>query len=416
MFSSATFTERRARLVESMPHEFCVVVPAASSIPSSADAVHGLVPSRNLYYLTGIVQEGTWLFMWRLAGRPEVKECLFITPYDEEYAKWYGTVLTKEQATDISGISEVRFSGVQDKFLEKLVCKEGLRNFHFDWHRTGMGDFSGRGLSLVRRFRDAFPDVAVHSAGESIFRLRMIKDEKEVQCIRAATELTRRGFEQAVTRLKPGMREYEFEAELLYRWAFEGEKTPAFPTICAGGPRATCLHYGENRAVLSDGELLLIDHGAMKDLYCADITRTVPVNGKYSPRQRELMDLVLEVQNKAIQLLRPGILHRQWGEEVNIFYRELMLSRGVINRPEDFEKYFYHGIGHHIGLDTHDDQVPQIPISPGMVFTVEPGFYSAEEGIGIRIEDDVLVGEAGNTVLSEGFPRTPDEIEELMRK
>jgi len=168
--------------------------------------------------------------------------------------------------------------------------------------------------------------------------------------------------------------------------------------------------------VLSDGELLLIDHGAMKDLYCADITRTVPVNGKYSPRQRELMDLVLEVQNKAIQLLRPGILHRQWGEEVNIFYRELMLSRGVINRPEDFEKYFYHGIGHHIGLDTHDDQVPQIPISPGMVFTVEPGFYSAEEGIGIRIEDDVLVGEAGNTVLSEGFPRTPDEIEELMRK
>ena len=121
MFSSATYTERRARLVESMPHEFCVVVPAASSIPSSADAVHGLVPSRNLYYLTGIVQEGTWLFMWRLAGRPEVKECLFITPYDEEYAKWFGTVLTREQATDISGISEVRFSGVQDRFLEKLV-------------------------------------------------------------------------------------------------------------------------------------------------------------------------------------------------------------------------------------------------------------------------------------------------------
>lgn len=416
MFSSAVFTDRRARLVASMPEEFCVVVPAASSIPSSADAVHGLVPSRNLYYLTGIVQEGTWLLIWRLAGKPDVKECLFISPYDEEYAKWYGTVLTKEQAAEISGVSEIRFTGTQEKLLERLVCKEGLRSFFFDWHRTGMGDFSGRGLSLVRRFRDAFPDVAVHNAGESIFRLRMIKDEMEVQCIRAAAELTRRGFEQAVARLRPGMREYEFEAELLYRWAFEGEKTPAFPTICAGGPRATCLHYGENRAVLNDGELLLVDHGAMKDLYCADITRTIPVNGKFTPRQRELMELVLEVQNRAIKLLRPGILHRQWGEEVNAFYRELMLSKGMINLPEEFEKYFYHGIGHHIGLDTHDEQVPQLPISAGMVFTVEPGFYSAEEGIGIRIEDDVLVGEAGNSVLSDGFPRTPDEIEALMHK
>ena len=416
MSSAALYRERRARLAALLQGEFCVVVPSSSSQPSSADAVHALVPSRNLYYLTGIVQEDSWLFMWRLSGRDEVKECLFISPYDEEHAKWYGTVLTKEQASETSGVEEIRLTGGQEKFISRLVCKEGLRDFHFDWHRTGLVELPGRGLSLVNRFRQSFPEVSVHSAADRIFELRMIKDAAEVEQISAAVELTRLGFEQAVRKLAPGMTEYAFEAELLYRWALEGEKTPAFPAICAGGSRATCLHYVENNAVLADGELLLVDHGAMKNLYCADITRTVPVNGKYSPRQRELMQMVLDVQSRAIELLRPGKLHREWNEEVNCFYRELMLARGIIRTPGEFEKYYYHGAGHHIGLDTHDESVPQIAIAPGMVFTVEPGFYSQEEGIGIRIEDDVLVGENGNTVLSAAIPKTPDEIESLMAK
>jgi len=416
VFKSHTFTGRRAELVKALPREFCLVVPAAPCLPSSADGAHAYVPSRNLYYLTGVTQEGSWLFMWRLAGQDEVKECLYITPYDEEYAKWYGTVLTREQAGETSGISDVRFTGGHEKFLSRLICREGVRELFMDWHRTPMGEFTGRGLAFANSVRHSFPEVTVRSGADLIFRLRMIKDEEEVRLIRAATELTRKGFEQALSRLRPGMKEFAFEAELLYRWALEGEKTPAFPAICAGGSRATCLHYVENSAELRDGELLLVDHGAMKNLYCADITRTVPVNGKYSPRQRELVEMVLLVQEKAIELLRPGKLHRVWNEEVNQFYRELMLSRGVIASPGDFEKFYYHGVGHHLGLDTHDEHIPQLPIAPGMVFTVEPGFYSAEEGIGIRIEDDVLVGEAGNTVLSADFPRTPDEIEALMAK
>lgn len=416
MFTAETFKARRGRLVETLPPEFCLAVPASSSIPSSSDAVHSLVPSRNLFYLSGITQEESWLFMWRLAGGGQVKECLYIAPYDDEYAKWYGRVLTREQAVAISGIEDVRFTGGQEKFLSRLVCREGIRTVFFDWHRTSMGDRPGRGLAMVNRFRSHFPDVEVASASDRITRLRMIKDDAEVEMIREAAALTRRGFERALGRLSPGMMEYAFEAELLYAWALEGEKTPAFPAICAGGSRATCLHYCENNAALADGELLLVDHGAMKNLYCADITRTVPVNGRYTPRQRELMELVLEVQSKAIELLRPGKLHREWNEEVAGFYRQLLLDRGMIKSPEEFEKYFYHGIGHHIGLDTHDESVPQVPIAPGMVFTVEPGFYSSEEGIGIRIEDNVLVGETGNTILSGGFPKTPDEIEALMAK
>jgi len=403
-------------LAEMLPPEFCLAVPAASSIPSSSDAVHDLVPSRNLFYLAGITQEESWLFMWRLAGDSQTRECLYISPYDEEYAKWYGTVLTREQAAAVSGVEDVRFTGGQEKFLSRLVCREGIRTVFFDWHRTALGDHPGRGLALVNRFRRHFPEVEAAGVSDRINRLRMIKDDSEVAMIREAVALTRRGFERALSRLEPGMKEYAFEAELLYAWALEGEKKPAFPAICAGGSRATCLHYSENSAVLADGDLLLVDHGAMKNLYCADITRTVPVNGKYTPRQRELMDLVLEVQSKAIELLRPGKLHREWNKEVADFYRQLMLDRGIIKAPEEFEKYFYHGIGHHLGLDTHDENIPQAPIAPGMVFTVEPGFYSAEEGIGIRIEDDVLVGESENIILSGDFPRTPDEIEALMAK
>ena len=323
-------------------------------------------------------------------------------------------MLTKEQAQENSGIEDIRFSGSEDKFFDKLVSREKLGRFYFDWHSCGLGGTPGKRLSYVARFKSIYPGLDVQSISDKIFSLRMIKDETELETMREAIELTRKGFEAAARKLASGMNEREFEAELIYEWAKEGEKTPAFPAIVAGGDRATCLHYVSNDTDLSDGELLLVDHGAMKNLYCADITRTLPVNGKYTARQRELMEMVLEIQAKAIKLLRPGKLHREWNDEVLEAYKEIMLRRGEIREPEEISNFFYHGIGHHIGLDTHDENVSSTPIASGMVFTVEPGFYSAEEGIGIRIEDDVLVGETENTVLSEGFPRTPDEIEALM--
>jgi len=407
------FKERRARLAEMMEGDYCIVVHAASSKPTSADAAYPYTPSRNLYYLTGIKQENSCLMMWRLKGRG-VKECLYISPYDEAHAKWFGTVLTKEEAQEKSGLDDIRFSGGEDAFLDRLVSRERLGRFCFDWHNCGLKGTPGKRLSYVNNFRSVYPGLDVQSISERIFTLRMIKDEEELSEIRAAVELTRRGFEVAAKALKPGMNEREFEAELLYQWAKHGEKTPAFPAIIAGGSRATCLHYVSNDTELADGELLLVDHGAMNNLYCADITRTLPVNGRFTARQKDLMEMVLEIQNEAIELLRPGILHREWNDEVLEVYKAIMLRRGEIKDPEEISNFYYHGIGHHIGLDTHDENASDVPIAPGMVFTVEPGFYSSEEGIGIRIEDDVLVGEKGNTILSEGFPRTPGEIEALM--
>ena len=413
MKSAEKYTERRTRLVELMEGDYCIVISASSSKPTSADGMYHYFPSRNLYYLTGIEQENSSLVMWRLKGRP-AKECLYISPYDETHAKWYGTVLTKEQAGEISGVQDIHFAGSENKFLDKLVSRERLESFYFDWHNCGLGGAPGKRLSFVNNFKSVYPGLNVQSISETIFTLRMVKDEDEINTLREAIELTQKGFEAAAKKLAPGMNEREFEAELIYEWAKEGEKTPAFSAIVAGGSRATCLHYVSNDTDLTDGELLLVDHGAMKNLYCADITRTIPVSGRYTARQRELMEMVLEIQAKAIELLRPGKLHREWNDEVLEAYKEIMLRRGEIKEPEEISDFYYHGIGHHLGLDTHDECVSSIPIAPGMVFTVEPGFYSAEEGIGIRIEDDVLVGETGNTILSAGFPRTPDEIEALM--
>ncbi|MCK5134038.1 MAG: aminopeptidase P N-terminal domain-containing protein [Candidatus Sabulitectum sp.] len=413
MGQAEKFSERRARLIELMEGDYCIVIKASSSKPTSADGMYPYTPSRNLYYLTGIDQENSCLMMWRLTGR-EAKECLYISPYDEAFAKWYGTVLTKEQAKENSGIEDIRFTGGEDKFLDKLVSRERLGKFYFDWHNCGVNGTPGKRLQYVNNFRSVYPGESIQSISDKIFSLRMIKDEAELETMREAIQLTRKGFEAAAKKLAPGMNEREFEAELLYEWAKEGEKASAFSAIVAGGSRATCLHYVSNDTDLSDGELLLVDHGAMKNLYCADITRTIPVNGKYTARQRELMEMVLEIQAKAIELLRPGKLHREWNDEVLEAYKEIMLSRGEIKEPEGISNFYYHGIGHHIGLDTHDENVSSLPIAPGMVFTVEPGFYSAEEGIGIRIEDNVLVGETENTILSAGFPKTPDEIEALM--
>ncbi len=413
MSNAENFLNRRSRLIETFDDDYCIVVKASSSKPTSADGMYYYTASRNLYYLTGIKQENTILVMWKLKGRAPM-ECLYISSYDEEYAKWYGTVLTKEQAQKKSGINDIRFAGSEDSFFDKLVSRERLENFYFDWHNCGLKGVPGKRLTYVNNFKKLYPGLNVESISKKIFTLRMVKDLAEIDTIRQATELTRKGFEAAAKKLKAGMNEREFEAELLYEWAKEGEKIPAFSAIVAGGSRATCLHYDSNDTELSDGELLLVDHGAMKNLYCADITRTIPVSGKYTARQRELMEMVLEIQTKAIELLRPGKLHRVWNDQVLEAYKEIMLRRGEINEPEEISNYYYHGIGHHLGLDTHDENDSNLPITAGMVFTVEPGFYSAEEGIGIRIEDDVLVGETENTVLSAAFPRTPDEIEKLM--
>jgi len=413
MFSPEAYEERRRKLLENMPEQFAVIVPPSASKPSSADAHYHYTPNMNLVYLTGMDQPRTWLVIHRRKGM-EVREDLFIDAYDENYAKWVGTVLTKEEASERSGIEKVSFNGGVEKWIDRLIVRWGIEDVWVDFPLSGLSGEPGFRLGTVNRLLNAYPHLDFHRLSPEIFRLRMIKEPGEIEKMKEAIQLTDRGFRRALRALGPGMIEYQFEAELLYEFMRNGEKVPAFHPIIAGGSRATCLHYNDNDRALEDGTLVLLDFGARKDYYNADITRTFPVSGRYTDRQRELVEMVIEVQEEAIRLLRPGKLHSEWNSEVKDFYAELMRKRGIIQELDEVEKYYYHNIGHHIGLDTHDENVISDELQAGMVLTVEPGFYSEEEGIGIRIEDDVLIGEDGNIVLSKEIPRTPGEIEAVM--
>jgi Xaa-Pro aminopeptidase len=396
-----------------MPEEFALILPPSTSKSSSADGHYPYTPNLNLVYLTGITQPGTWLVIHRRKDM-DVREDLFIDAYDETHAKWVGSVLTKEEAQERSGIENISFNTGVTKWIDRIIQRWGIENILVDYPIAGVNVEKGSRLRFADELLAAYPHLNFGRLSKAVFRMRMIKDAGELDLLRQAIELSRVGFVRAIKALKPGMLEYEFEAELLYEFMRKGEKTPAFPAIVAGGSRATCLHYVDNDHPLEDGTLLLLDFGARKDLYNADITRTIPVNGRYTDRQRELVLMVIEVQEEAIRLLRPGKLHSQWNTEVKEFYAGLLMRNGIIENKEDIDKYYYHNIGHHLGLDTHDENVISDELQAGMVLTVEPGFYSEEEGIGIRIEDDVLIGEKENTILSESIPKYPDEIETIM--
>jgi Xaa-Pro aminopeptidase len=412
MFESSVYASRRKTLVSGMPEEYAVIVPSSSTKPASADGSFPYVPSKNLVYLTGIEQGDTWLVMHRRRGE-DPAEVLFVSPYSEEYARWYGTVLTKEEAAAGSGIEDVRFSSGIEGWIDRLVMKFGITNLYVDFPLAGVRSEGGKRLGFANRLRNAYPHASFERISGAVFAQRMVKSPEELEVMARAIDLTDRGFRRALGALAPGMIEYEFAAEILYEFQKTGNGE-AFPAIVAGGKMATCLHYVDNDKQLQDGDLLLVDFGAQVGLYNADITRTIPVGGRYSDRQRDLMEMVLTVQREAIALLRPGKLHVEWNREVNEFYGGLLKEKGIVEDEKDLSTYYYHNIGHHIGMDTHDECDAGAVLREGMVLTVEPGFYSAEEGIGIRIEDDVLIGADGNTVLSSQIPKTPGEIETLM--
>ncbi|MBN1433642.1 aminopeptidase P family protein, partial [Candidatus Fermentibacterales bacterium] len=373
MFSAQTFRDRRKRLLEKLGDNSLAIVPPSSSKPSSADGHHAYVPNKNLYYLTGISQPDTWLVMAAQPGQDPL-EILFIDPYDPEYERWWGVRLSPEQASALSGVETCRTNDGVRSFIDRCLVRNQMGRVFVDFPVNGIQNgHSSTRLGLANEIFSAFPHLELGRLSPLIFAQRMIKEPAELDMIRGAVATANRAMKRAVRVLRPGMVEYEFEAELIYEFTRSGERDPAFHPIVAGGPRATYLHYPDNDQVVNDGEMLLVDFGAQNGLYNCDITRTFPVSGVYSQRQRQLMDLVIEVQEEAIRLLRPGIEHRQWNEEVNAFYRERLKERRIIETDEELERVYYHRIGHSLGLDTHDECLVSQPIEEGMVFTVEPG-------------------------------------------
>jgi len=413
------FKARRAQLLENKQGPCMAVIFSGNAPMKSLDASYPFDVDRNFFYLTGIEKENMILVL-RKSWTGDVSETLYIEPYDEVLAKWVGPRMRAHEATAISGVQAVRDIGEFDSDLNRIISGSrglGKMTAYLDlWrHRENQTDTPAH--TLAARLQARYPAVAIDEIHGDMAALRAVKSEDEIAEMRKAQEVTRIAIEAMMKHAYPGVNECELEGAFDFAMMKQGVREHAFPSIVAGGERATTLHYGENCCAVEDGQMVLIDLGAAVGHYCADISRTFPVNGKFTERQKEIYNAVLEAQKIVIKNAKPGLSMRDLNQMVVDYYETRLDDLGLRTEGKTVRDYYYHSVSHSLGLDTHDICTERERIlKPGMVITVEPGMYIAEEGIGVRIENDVLITEDGCIDLSEGILRTVEDIEALMAK
>lgn len=401
--SPALFIRNRSKLAEMMTRDSILVVEAGVEKNRTADQFYPFRPDSNFYYLTGESRPGSVLVFYPDHPDEALREQLFIRKPDEKSELWTGSVLSQDETSGISGISQVRWLHEKEEIINIMLPGASLLYAE----KEVLDAASWKGLSILPLME----------------KLRCRKEPEEIEQIKRAVEITRSAFYRVLDMLKPGVMEYQVEAELIGEFTALGAQGHAFEPIIASGRNALVLHYIKNRGVCRDRELLLMDFGAEVNNYAADCSRTLPVNGRFTPRQRELYDATLHVFREASKRMIPGKLMSEFHREVGEIWAEEhiklgLYSRDELNKSKDndslWKKYFMHGTSHSLGLDVHDLFNRNLVFEPGMVFTCEPGIYVAEEGIGIRLENDLVITENGVEDLMEGFPMDADEIEHLM--
>ena len=404
---------RRAAVFSQMEKGAVMVLYSGEGIPSSMDDCCPFEANHHFSYLTGLRRENMALVMSRSSN--EEKTILFIEEAVPSMERWTGKRVTKEEAKEISGIDDVRYIDSLPSALGRMAAREAVSAAYFDCYRNAMTDVDSYNMQKAKAFAAAYPAVTLKNAHPMLAAMRMVKDESEIACIREAIALTDKGLRRILANLKPGQMEYQAQAEFEYAIRYHGAEGTAFSTIAGSGINGCMLHYETNHCKMEDGKLLLLDLGAKKDGYCADITRTYPVNGKYSERQKQIYDIVLSANLEVTKAAKPGLTLKQLNEICKKKLAEGLMAIGKIESEDQIGTYYMHGVSHHLGLDTHDAIAhDETLLAPGMVITNEPGLYIDEEEIGIRIEDDLLITEDGCEVLSKDVPRTTDEIEALM--
>ena len=416
---NAIFTTRRQKLLEGKQGPCMVCIFSGNAPMKSRDEAYHFSVDRSFYYLTGIERENMILVL-RKTYSGDIVETLYIEPYDEFLAKWVGGRMKADEATAISGIKSVKDVGTFDNDLNSIIeSSRGLGKFHVYldlWrHRKDQADTQAH--TLAAKLQQRYPAVGIEEINGDLAAQRVIKSEDEIAQMRKAQETTRIAIEAMMKHAYPGVNECELEGAFDFALMKQGVRQHAFSSIVAGGPRATTLHYSENNCTVEDGQMVLIDLGSAASNYCADISRTFPVNGKFSDRQKEIYNAVLEAQNIVISNAKPGVTTRDLNQMVIDYYETRLDDLGLRKDGKTVRDYYYHGVSHHLGLDTHDICTERERIlQPGMVITVEPGMYIEDEGIGVRIENDVLITEDGCIDLSSNILRTVEEIEALMAK
>jgi Xaa-Pro aminopeptidase len=422
---SKLFADHRNKLKKLLLPNSLAVVNSNDILPTNADGVLLLRPNSDLFYLTGIEQEETILLIYPDAHEENQREILFLREPNPLAETWEGHKLTKEEARKISGIKRVEWLSEFHGLFHRLMCECDHACLNTNEHKRANIVVETREARFVRDVQAAYPLHDFQRLARIMHRLRAVKSEPEVALIRKACSITEAGFRRVCGLVRPGVNEYEVEAEFAHEFLRRGGQF-AYNPIIASGKNSCVLHYVENSDVCRDGDVLLMDVGAGYANYNSDLTRTIAVNGRFSPRQRRVYDAVLRVLRETSKAAKPGKLPKDWQKEAEALMEKELVDLGLIKSSETrkskseenpaFKKYFMHGVGHPLGLDVHDVAITTEPIQAGWILTVEPGIYIKDEGFGIRLENNILVQKGGNVDLMASIPIEAEDIQELMSK
>lgn len=419
------YTLNRQRFTKAMKPNSLAIFPGNPALLANGDQTYAYLPNADVLWLSGIRQERSMVILYPDNPDDTAKEVLVILRPNEHLEKWEGHKLTREEATAISGIKNVQFADSVDAMMQTMMHHADTVYLNTNENDRMDGSLSRPDLDFVKTWMTRFPLHHYERAARIMKELRAIKTKEEIAIVQQAIDITDKAFRRVMQFLRPGAMEYEIEAEITHEFLRNRATRHAYGCIIASGDRARVLHYVENNQECKDGELVLMDFGAEYGNYAADLTRTIPVNGKFTKRQAEVYNAVLHVHNFAKGILKPGISIVDYTKKVNEETEKQCLKLGLISKadiknqdPENpaYRKYFYHGVTHHLGLDVHDLGTRVEPIKAGMLFTVEPGLYIEEEQMGIRIENDVWITRSGNQDLMKNIPITVEDIEAAMKK
>ncbi|MCR6721357.1 MAG: aminopeptidase P N-terminal domain-containing protein [Chitinophagaceae bacterium] len=422
--NSQLFIRNRKRFVQQMPPNSIAIIVSNDEVPSNGDALYTFRQNSDLYWLSGIWQEDSMVILYPDNPDPKYREVLVLVRPNELKEKWDGKRLRASEAKAISGFETVVWLDSVDAALQTWVHLADTILLDTNENDRLGSQVRTRDYRFVDEMKSRYPLHQYGRVARIMRDLRGIKTAEEIEVVQQAIDITHKTFERVLRFVKPGVMEYEVEAEILHSFISQRAEGPAYNSIIASGDRARTLHYVSNTEACKDGELLLMDFGANYGGYCADLTRTIPVNGKFSKRQKEVYNACLHLHNYAKSLLKPGITIVEYtdkvGEEATKQFIKIgLLSKGdVKNQDKDnpaYRKYLYHGISHHLGIDVHDLGTRTSPLQAGMLLTVEPGIYIEEEKMGIRIENNVWITKSGNKDLMKNIPITVEEIERIMK-
>ena len=421
---SQLFIKNRAKFASQMKPSSIAVFNSNDIYPVSADSSLPFAQHRDILYLSGVDQEESVLLLCPDAPYENQREMLFLKETSEHIAVWEGEKLTKDRAFEVSGIKTVYWLSDFHKILREMMSYCDTMYINTNEHYRAVIETETREARFVKWWKNAYPAHQVAKSNPILQRIRSIKESEEIDLIQNACNITEKGFRRLLSFVKPNVTEYEIEAELIHEFIRNRSKGFAYTPIIASGNNANVLHYIENNQQCNPGDLILLDIAAEYANYSSDMTRMIPVSGKFSTRQKQVYNAVLKVKNEATKMLVPGTLWKQYHVEVGKLMTSELLYLGLIDKADvqnenpdwpAYKKYFMHGTSHHLGLDTHDYGLLHEPMKANMVFTVEPGIYIPAEGFGIRLEDNVVVQNSGEPInLMKNIPIEVDEIESLM--